>query len=191
MQTANSTRALALAALAALAAQPAAHGADEISPEYAQGYALVYMQADKLKNIDKLLIVKGESDRVEEITQSVAELSAAISADLEAFASSRDWVVLDREHLPPVEAGARDRMGLDIAGELLFSFGCNFEQKLLFTEAVAVLRLLGLSQEMEDRSPDDEQQELWAGLVADIEPVFGDIRGLLEPCGGQDAQDDR
>lgn len=156
---------------------------DETATEYEQGFGLVYQQASKLTNIDKLLIVKGESDAIEEVTDALAEVSASVGSKLETFAASRESIVLEKEFLPAVEAGARTRMGMDIAGELLFSFGCNFEQSLLFTEAVASLRMHALSREMEDRAPDDEQRELWGGIASEIEPVFERIRGLLQSCG--------
>lgn len=157
-------------------------GAESDTSEYGQGYALVYQQANQLKNVDKLLIVKGERESVTEVTDEVVSVSGSISSEIESFVASRESIELDQEVLPSIEAGARDRMGLDIAGELLFSFGCDFEQKLLFSQAIATLRMLALSQEMEDEAPDDEQQEFWAGITAEIEPVFGRVRELVQAC---------
>lgn len=156
-------------------------GAGALS-SYQQGYALVYWQADKLKNIDKLLLVKRERDAIQEITEEVAQLAAKVASDLEAFSASHAGVVLEREFLPPIEAGARNRMGSNIAGELLFSSGCDFEQRLVFTEAVAVLRLSSLAEEMEDQAPDDEQERLWAGIARESYAVFERVRDLINQC---------
>jgi hypothetical protein len=157
-------------------------GAKDDIDAYRQGFSLAYWQADKLKNIDKLLIVKGERDAVGAVTDEVAAIAADIAGRLEDYAATDQSIDLEREYLPPIEVGARKRMGLGIAGQLLLSFGCDFEQNLLFTEAVAVLRLLKLSEEMQARAPDDAQLELWSGFVEDIEPVFNRVRGMLGDC---------
>lgn len=149
--------------------------------EYEKGYALAHWQADKLRHIDKLLIVKGERDEIGEVTAEIARIAEDMALRLEAHAAAES-IVLDREYLPDIEAAARDRMGFGIAGELLLSFGCDFEDKLLFTEAVAVMRMLAIAEEMEAEAPDDAQRELWAGLVTGVEPVLEQIRELLNTC---------
>lgn len=160
---------------------PATDSGADVS-EYAKGYALVHWQADKLRNIDKLLLVKFERDVINEITDEVADLSGQVADELEAFAATRDDIVLDREFLPLIEAEARRRMGLNIAGELLLSTGCNFEQRLLFTEAVAVLRMASLAEEMRDEAPDDEQEALWADIADRSNAVFSRVRDLIDRC---------
>jgi len=175
--------AAAAAALAACGAGPAEQTpAGEVSA-YGQGYALAYRQADRMRNIDKLLIVKRESDELAEVTADVARVAALIADRLQAHAAADASVALETEFLPPIEAAARERMGLGIAGELLLSFGCDFEERLLFTEAVAVMRLLAIAEEMQAEAPSDVELELWAGLAAELEPVFERIRGLLNTCG--------
>jgi hypothetical protein len=164
------------------ACDPGGRDTAEDFSSYQQGYALVYWQADKLKNIDKLLIVKREREAIQEITEEVAGLAAKVANDLEAFSASHGGIVLEREFLPPIEAGARNRMGRNIAGELLLSTGCDFEQRLMFTEAVAVLRLSSLAEEMKDQAPDDEEQRLWAGIALESNAVFERVRDLINRC---------
>jgi hypothetical protein len=149
---------------------------------YQQGYALVHWQADRLKNIDRLLLVKIERDVVEQVTKEVALLSANVASELETYAATHG-IALEREFLPPIEAGARNRMGSNIAGELLLSSGCDFEQRLVFTEAVAVLRLSSLAEEMREQAPDDDQERLWAGIAAKSNVVFERVRELINRCG--------
>jgi hypothetical protein len=156
-------------------------GAEALST-YQQGYALVYWQADKLKNIDKLLVVKSERDVIQEMTEEVARLAAKVASDLEAFSASHGGAVLEHEFLPPIEAGARNRMGSSIAGELLFSRGCDFEQRLVFTQAVAVLRMGSLAEEMQDQAPDEEQELFWAGIAEESNAVFERVRDLINRC---------
>ena len=173
--------------LAAAALVCACERVDDRAPpgqvsEYEQGYALAHWQADKLRNIDKLLIVKGGRDEVERVTREIARIAARTAERLEAHAAAGS-IVLDVEYLPEIEAAARNRMGFSIAGELLLSFGCDFEDKLLFTEAVAVMRMLAIAEEMAAEAPDAVQERLWSEIVAEVEPVFEQIRELLNTCG--------
>jgi hypothetical protein len=183
--TRTATMLAACAACAAMLGACAAEDGDsraEPVSDYRQGYALVYWQASKVKNIDKLLIVKGEREPIREITGDVARLSAEVAVRLEEFAATHEGIDLEREFLPPIEAGARDRMGSNIALELLFSGGCDFEQRLVFTEAVAVLRMSALAEEMQDRAPDAEQAELWTGIHEESAALFERVRDLINQC---------
>lgn len=168
--------------LGSAASSCAKEGAPASEPRYEDGYALVYWQASKVQNIDKLLIVKGPSDELEAMTEKVAAHSAAVADELEAFAAARGGIDLEREALPPIEAGARNRMGGSIALELLFSGGCDFEQRLAFTEAVAVLRISALAEEMADQAPDDDQQALWSRIHESSDALFKEVRDLINRC---------
>lgn len=172
----------ALALLGTTLGTAIADAQDQETTDYLQGFSLVYWQVDKLQNIDKLLLVKRERDVIEDITTRVATLSAEIASELEQLAENDQSIVLDREYLPAVEAGARDNMGANIAGELLFSGGCDFEQRLVFTQTVAVLRMSALADEMAERAPNDIHADLWNSMHERSAALFEDVRDLINRC---------
>jgi hypothetical protein len=159
-----------------------AEAQNEEITDYLQGFSLVYWQVDKLQNLDKLMLVKRERPVIGDITERVATLSADVAKELEQLAEHDQNILLDREYLPSVEAGARDRMGANIATELLFSGGCDFEQRLVFTQTVAVLRMSALAEEMAERAPNDEHADFWNGMHERSAALFDEVRELINRC---------
>jgi len=101
-------------------------------------YSLLHDLLDQQKNVDKLLLVKLESDELNHLIKTIAAASAAGARALERFAAQDGSFNLKQLSLPLGEIETRSAIASTKSRQLLTSAGVNFELKLLLTQAEAL-----------------------------------------------------
>jgi hypothetical protein len=136
-----------------------------------QGYGLLYDMASDLKHVDKLLLVKYESDKVEAVIDDIARSAAKLVQDLETIAKKEPWLNLKNHGLPAIEVETRTAVKLDLVAELApiaGKTGRHFERTLLLNQSV----VLNLFRHLIEQVRDAERQEARRALLDRAHQTF-------------------
>lgn len=101
-------------------------------------YGLLYELLEKQSNVDKLLLVKIESGRLDSLITAIADASRAGADRLEEFSGKDPALSLDQTRLARGEAAAREAIAGTKKTELFEPFNPAFESELLLTQAEAL-----------------------------------------------------
>lgn len=179
----------AVAVLAALSAcattkQP---GPERVSPERQalnQGYAQLYWTADKLQLIDKLLLIKAESDAVESVIDALADEMSDQADALEHFDDTVPGLSLDDDGLPKYEWAKRRSVfasrGLDVGLPLIGRTGEDFERTLLLSLSAALNQQRHLLRVMHGDEPVEGLQQWLADSRETLDDLYAQFETLLE-----------
>lgn len=80
-----------------------------------EGYSMLYQDASNLDRTDMILYVKVESDAVDKIVTSAADVGAQLKKDLERIAHDYPGVRIDLDPLPEIEKRKRAAISKDRA----------------------------------------------------------------------------
>jgi hypothetical protein len=127
-------------------------------------YGLLYELLGKQSNVDKLLLIKIESDELDELITAIADASLAGADRLEEFSKKDPALPLDRTLLPPGETATRDAIASAKKKELLEPFNPGFESELLMTQAEALSYAWHLAGVAAENEPDAERAAYLKGL---------------------------
>jgi hypothetical protein len=99
------------------------------------GYVLLYTTMDAFSGMDKVLIVKRESDPFEEAVRSVADYAGKLAKQLKELDERDDGIDLQGQSMPQVIGDARKAMGDEvrkkIGGPFKGATGSDLERTLL------------------------------------------------------------
>ncbi len=99
------------------------------------GYVLVYQTMDNLSGIDKVLLIKAESDPFEKVIKSVADYAGKLAGQLEELDEVDDGIDLKGQSMPDVILQARKAIGQELRGKIGGPFrgaeGKELERSLL------------------------------------------------------------
>jgi hypothetical protein len=125
------------------------------------GYSLVYATMDAFSGMDKVLLIKRESDPFEEVVESVASYAGELADKLEELDDADDTLDLEAPPLPAVIGQARKHMGETmrekIGGPFSGAEGAELERTLLLaldqglTESREVVRELARRETSKER----------------------------------------
>lgn len=101
-------------------------------------YSLLYELLSKVRNIDKILLVKNERAAVGDLVVEIAQTAADAADAMEEWAQSDRSLKIKEHILPEAEVKARDSIGSKRTKQLLFSVGEKFELNLLLSQAEAL-----------------------------------------------------
>jgi hypothetical protein len=100
--------------------------------------SLLYNLLGDEKNVNKILIIKHNSEELGQLIKAISEAAAADEKQMEQLATNDPSLDLYAIELPPGEKAARDAVARTKEHELLFSSGQKFEFNLLLTQAEAL-----------------------------------------------------
>jgi len=125
------------------------------------GYVLLYQTMDAFSGMDKVLLVKRESDPFEELLESVADYADKLSDQLEELDERDDEIDLNGPAMPEVIAEARKSIGEEVretvGGPFKGATGSELERTLLqsldvgLSESHYLVRALARRETSEDR----------------------------------------
>jgi len=78
------------------------------------GYVLLYMTMDSFSGMDKVLLIKRESDPFEEVVESVADYAGKLAKQLKELDEQDDAIDLEGQPMPEVIGDARKAMGDEV-----------------------------------------------------------------------------
>jgi hypothetical protein len=125
------------------------------------GYVLLYQTMDAFSKMDKVLLIKRESDAFEEIVESVADYCGKLAEQLEDLDEHDDEIDLKGQAMPDVIIDARKAIGEDVretvGGPFKGATGSELERSLLLSldqglsESHEVVRALARRETSEKR----------------------------------------
>lgn len=123
-----------------------------------EGYALLYGLVGDESGVDKILIIKVETDAVEAVITSIADKTGEMRKRLDAFAESDPGLDFEYSHLPVMELRTRESISAAKARELLLPGG-NDMLELVLTQVRALEYGQHLAEELADVEPSEERKE--------------------------------
>lgn len=125
------------------------------------GYVLLYQTMDAFSNMDRVLLIKRESDAFEEMVESVADYCGKLAEQLEDLDEHDDEIDLKGQAMPDVIIDARKAIGEDVretvGGPFKGATGSELERSLLLSldqglsESHEVVRALARRETSEKR----------------------------------------
>ncbi|HUO81529.1 MAG TPA: hypothetical protein VM616_01585 [Gammaproteobacteria bacterium] len=156
---------------------------DEPDDELERGYALLYELVSTLRHINKILLVKFESDDVQALTDDVSERLTKVTEQLEAMAAGNPGFDLENTGTPKFAGEARKAMSLARVksfAPLVGSTGTDFERTLLLTQAGQLNQARYLSEVLADAEANADRQRFLMELNGEFDELFGRVDELLE-----------
>ncbi|MEO7854026.1 MAG: hypothetical protein ABIR94_17500 [Rubrivivax sp.] len=148
-----------------------------------QGYSLLYADVSGLRLVDKLLLVKFESDSTQAIVEAISDYSAKLATQLEGVAKRYPSVRIDLQPLPEVEkrtrAAANKERALSFA-PLVGRSGADFERTLLLTLSGALNQLRFLAQVTAQEERNDERRALLEDAQKNFDSLYRRTLKLLD-----------
>jgi hypothetical protein len=150
--------------------------------ELNHGYGLLYDAASGLRQLDKILYVKFESDPVERIIGEISKHAAKVARDLEKLAK-KDEIRIEDTGLPEMERRTRDsvrRERFKSLAPLVGMSGKDFERTLLLTQSGALNQQRHLSKSLIDAETDPERKRFLRGVHRGYDRIYRKLVKLLD-----------
>ncbi len=142
------------------------HTGDAQLDKLNQGYSLLYQSASGLRLVDKILLVKFESDRTHRVVTAISDYCGQLTDQLKQLPQRYPSVRIDLKPLPEIER--RKQAAANKARVLSFApvvgrTGADFERTLLLTLSGGLNQLRFLTQVMADQERNPERAALLKG----------------------------
>lgn len=176
---------LAITLAAALGTAPARAGDERplTQQELNHGYAQVHAGLEQLGRSGKLLLVKHESDAVDEVVSAMTKQMGALAGELEELDRDDERLSLEEDG----EAAIERRQDKAIMADRLHAMkpvsgktGRRFERELLLTYTAGLHQLRFLASELDAADADKRRSAYLGKAVAAIDAARRDIERLLE-----------
>lgn len=156
-------------------------GAVVADPHLIAGYGLLHELMSKQGGVDKLLMVKQESEKTRGLVEEIARLCRRTSDALEAFEAETPGLLHGGDALPLIERATRDAIEAETGWSLLTA-GDDFEVKLLMSQAEALSYGAHLAAQIAEIEPRRRRAE-WLGKLSNkLQALRG--RVLAQIVGG-------
>ena len=147
-----------------------------------QGYSLLYADVSGLKLVDKLLLVKFESDQTHKVVTAISDYAGELAGQLEALAKRYPSLRIDLKPLPEIEqrkqAAAQKARVLSFA-PVVGRTGRDFERTLLLTLSGGLNQLRFLAKVTADEERNDERRKLLIGAQQHFLELYKQTLKLL------------
>ena len=147
------------------------------------GYGQLYQSATGLKQVNKLLYVKLESEAVEDVTDGMSRYCAKLAGDLEKLAEKDRDLRIDRTGLPTLAERARDssnREQLKSLAPVVGSTGKDFERAYLLNHSGALNQMRHLARVTRAAERDRERKEFLRKVERDLDEQYRKVVKLLD-----------
>jgi uncharacterized membrane protein YccC len=128
------------------------------------------------KHLDKILIIKRESDELHQLVKRISETAAARATQLEEMSKTDRSLNLLVTGLPSGEAATREAISKTKRNELLQSKGADFELKLLMTQLEALNYGAHLAKVAAENESRPENIRVFSGIQSDFEKLYREVR---------------
>lgn len=163
--------------------QPIAQPATQPREALNHGYAQLHWVANKLQHIDKLLLIKRESEAVESAVDAVAQTMRRHANTLEQMERDLAAVDLSEDGLPVYEqkkrwAVVRER-GLVTGTPVLGQTGIEFERTLLLSLTAVLNQQRHLLSVMRSDEPEPALRDWLLATEEELNALYERLTGLL------------
>ena len=148
-----------------------------------EGYGLLYDLASDIKHVDKLLLVKYESDKVEAVIDDIAQSAAKFVQGLEALAKKEPRLNLKDSGLPAIEVETRTSVQQDLVAQMApiaGKTGHHFERTLLLSQSVALNHLRHLIEHVHNVERQEERRAFLDRTHKTFDQLYERVNRLLE-----------
>jgi hypothetical protein len=146
----------------------------------AQGYLLLHEIVSQQKHLDKLLLIKIESEEVDAIISEISAYSAEVEDQLIALAKEPPGLKLGQQILPAAFVRARQSSQAEQLKELLGATGKDFERRLLLSVSSPLNQARHLARVMRGAEGAPARQAFWKEVQGRFDDQYGKLMGLLE-----------
>jgi len=156
---------------------------DGLDDELEQGYALLYELVSTLRHVNKVFLVKFESDDVQALTDDVSERLTEVTGKLESMAAGNPGFDLENTGTPRFASETRKAMSLARVksfAPLVGSTGTDFERTLLLTQAGQLNQARYLSEVLADAEANVDRQRFLMELNGEFDELYGRVDELLK-----------
>jgi hypothetical protein len=133
--------------------------------------------------VDKLLLVKYESDKVEAVIDDVAQSAAKLAQGLETLAKKEPRLNLKNPGLPAIEVKTRTSIQQDLVAQLApiaGKTGRHFERTLLLSQSVVLNHLRHLIEHVHDAERQEERRAFLDRTHKTFDQLYERVNRLLE-----------
>jgi hypothetical protein len=145
-----------------------------------QGYSLLYGLVSQQKDVDKLLLIKGETSEVQTVIKKIAAATANATARLEEFAKKDSSLELEVESLPVPEQKTRSAIESSKTKSLLFSGGSQFEVRLLLSQAEGMSYGGHLAEVVSGLDSDPQRKQYFSDLSVEFLKLHDAVLDILD-----------
>jgi hypothetical protein len=142
----------------------------------AEGYALLYGITSRQQHVGKLMLIKQESDPVDQFITELAKTVGEINAEIEDMAKRYPALTINKQFLPDVEVMSRESFEEETKKAFMDSSGHLFERRLLLTQRSALEHEQHIAKVMVGLESGTERREFWVRT----DKRFGELRSKLE-----------
>lgn len=146
----------------------------------AEGYSLLYAIASQQKDLKKLLLMKVESDPVDEVISQIADYTGQLVSELEDMARRYPALTIETQFLPEVEAKTRESISAQAQDTLLAAKGKAFERELLLRQLSALEQEHHMAKVMVQLETADERRTFWTRTEKRLGELYRQVKDLLE-----------
>jgi hypothetical protein len=141
--------------------------------------SLLYDLFQDEKNVNKVLLIKRNSEELGDLIDAVAHTSGDSAKRLEVLAKADPMLKLHALELPAGEKATRDSIAKTKEHELLFSSGGNFQFQLLLTQTDALSYGWHLAKIAAENSSQPEEVRIFTGISKAYEDLYGRVITML------------
>ena len=132
------------------------------------GYAQLYEAASGLKYVDKLLLVKFETEEFGDVIKAISDYAAELSEQLEKLDKDYPSLSIDKTYLPEMEVAKRTAVQNDRIKDLapiIGRTGKDFERTLLLTQSGALNQQRHLAEVMAEAETSEARRTFLNGVA--------------------------
>jgi hypothetical protein len=148
-----------------------------------EGYSIMYRDAAKFDASELVLLVKAESDAMNKLVSSVAEMGDALKKDLERIAKDYPGVRIDLDPLPEMEKRKRLAVGMTRAKEfapIVGKGGREYERTVMLSFANGLNHDRHLCKVMAEAETDAGLQKFLLETEKKYDALYESVMTFLE-----------
>lgn len=144
-----------------------------------RGYSAIHSLLDDERNVDKILIIKAETEELKALVTRIANISGNAYDSLQPLTGASPPVRLDADQgLPMIEEAARRSIAMDTAMDLVFSDE-TFETRLLMSQGQALRYGHALATQLARQDGSPERKEWAISIARAYEALYKDVVDML------------
>ena len=148
-----------------------------------EGYSILYSLMIDESRVADIFFIKHASDDVGNLVRQIAATAKAAKAKMDDFRKADNRIDYDVQDLPLIEDQSRQAARSEDTKALLGSSGKNFELRLLFTQAQAMMYTHDLCSALLAAEDDPARKTFLSDLANQSEKFYESLLDLLQVKG--------
>jgi hypothetical protein len=145
-----------------------------------EGYTLLYEVTSQQKHIDKLLLIKIESDGVDVLISEISAYMAKLEDQLIKLAKEDPSLDLDRKVLPEMASKMHQSVQAEQLKVFLGATGKDFERELLLGISSTLNQARHLAKVMRAAETSEQRKAFWKDVQEHFDDQYRRVVELLE-----------